>query len=162
MGTPGSGWQNGADGPAGEIGSRSLKGSPRGCGFRLQLSLGLTNLLASCLPCGIERRIALHAPLLRALLAQFVGAGARLPQTLGVFLSFGLRHGHGLAGIFDGAFGQGAALGQHRRQWALHQKLIRNDQHNEEQSRWDRAHQKLSELLKDILHGGTGLLRLLR
>ncbi len=70
--------------------------------------------------------------------------------------------GDGLARVFHGAFRQGAALGQNRRQRSLDQKLIRNDQHDEEQSRRNGADQKLSELLNDILHGGTGLLQLLQ
>src|SRR5208283_2872392 len=115
----------------------------------------LPHLVAGRLARSVQGSLALAAPLLQALLADFHGVSPCLPQPLGVLGGLGLRLRDGLAGVFHRAFCQGAAFGQHRRQRPLHQELITKDKHNKEQSRRNGAHQQLLELLDGILHGDT-------
>src|ERR1700756_5484210 len=55
-------------------------------------------------------------------------------------------------GVFDSALGAGAALCKCPGQWALHQKLIRENQGHKEQYCGCGAEQQRSDLLKDLFH----------
>ena len=82
-----------------------------------------------------------------------------MPQFVGIFGRPGLGLGNGLVRVLNGALGAGAALFQRGRQRSLHQELVSQNQHDEQQNRGHGPDQERLDLLNDFWHGGTGSLR---
>ena len=87
------------------------------------------------------------------LFAGLIDLGAGLTQFGGILGGPGLGLGNGFLRILDGALGAGAALFQRGAQRALNQKLVSQNQYDEQQHRGHGIQKKSPELLNDFLHG---------
>ena len=111
--------------------------------------LGLAHLESGGLARLVQRRVPFRVPLFDALLANLEDLGARLAQLVGVLGCPRLGLGDGPVGILDRALGPRAALIQGPGQRLLHQVLVAQHQHDEEQHRGHCANQQLRHLVDE-------------
>jgi hypothetical protein len=129
-----------------------VNGLPRSFGLSVDGSLGLGDLHAGRFASFVHSRVTFSGPMLNTMLAGFENLRTGLAKLFGILGCALFSASYGLVGIFDGARGAGAAVREGAAKRPLDQKLVCQDQRNEEQNRRHGSEQKCPDLLKDCVH----------